>query len=803
MRATAHARDGATLRDAATFGRVRAEAAVDTTAAAVLPQASSAAAAPTSAAAPLSSQLVVLALFALAPGQRLWGFGGLAFGRYRWRHTPGLRFCKSLGSGFEGGFGMRPSGSRQGLFCVFEDEGHADAFLRDSPLLAAYRARSREQVTVKLRAYSARGSWSGMALAPSARAPDEGPIASLTRASIRPRVALRFWRKAPPAESSLAAAPGCLLAVGLARRRCCARRRSASGRMLPRWMRTRAVARTSKRSAPPTASATSPSRCSSGSCRASCAARGRACGLADATGAHRVVVVGAGIGGLVSALLLARHGLDVTVLERAEQPGGKMRRVVVDGAAIDSGPTVFTLRWILDQVFAAAGTSLEACLEVAPLDVLARHAWSAGERLDLYADERRSVAAIGDFAGAAEAHRFARFCAEARRLYATLEGPYIRSSRPTVARMIRDLGPRGLAVLAGLGPFATLWRTLGRHFRDPRLRQLFGRYATYCGASPWQAPATLMLIAQVEMDGVWMVRGGMHAVACAVAGLAQGWGARIRHGAECTEILVRDGRACGVRLHDGEEVSGDSVVFNGDSGALAQGLLGAGVRGAAPAVLPRERSLSAVTWSIRARTSGFPLEHHNVFFARDYAAEFRDIFARGRLPGAPTVYVCAQDRGEATPVAADAPERLLALVNAPAAGDLRGFDEGEIEACERTAFGLLERCGLKVARSPTNTVLTTPADFHRLFPGTGGALYGRATHGWMTLFRRAGATSRLPGLYLAGGSVHPGPGVPMAAMSGQLAAATLLAHLDSTSRWSPAATSGGTSTRSATTASTA
>jgi spheroidene monooxygenase len=215
MRATAHARDGATLRDAATFGRVRAEAAVDTTAAAVLPQASSAAAAPTSAAAPLSSQLVVLALFALAPGQRLWGFGGLAFGRYRWRHTPGLRFCKSLGSGFEGGFGMRPSGSRQGLFCVFEDEGHADAFLRDSPLLAAYRARSREQVTVKLRAYSARGSWSGMALAPSARAPDEGPIASLTRASIRPRVALRFWRKAPPAESSLAAAPGCLLAVGL------------------------------------------------------------------------------------------------------------------------------------------------------------------------------------------------------------------------------------------------------------------------------------------------------------------------------------------------------------------------------------------------------------------------------------------------------------------------------------------------------------------------------------------------------------------------------------------------------------
>jgi spheroidene monooxygenase len=161
------------------------------------------------------ARVALLQLFDLAPGHRLWGFGALAFGRYRWRRVPGLVFCKSLGSGFEGGFGVRPSASRQGLFCVFENEPDADRFLASSDFLAGYRVRSSEQLTVKLRVCSSRGSWSGHALEAGAPGPETGPIASLTRASIRPAAALRFWRKAPPAERALAAAPGCLLAVGL------------------------------------------------------------------------------------------------------------------------------------------------------------------------------------------------------------------------------------------------------------------------------------------------------------------------------------------------------------------------------------------------------------------------------------------------------------------------------------------------------------------------------------------------------------------------------------------------------------
>jgi 1-hydroxycarotenoid 3,4-desaturase len=522
---------------------------------------------------------------------------------------------------------------------------------------------------------------------------------------------------------------------------------------------------------------------------------------------HRVVVVGAGVAGLVSALLLAARGLQVTLVEKEAAPGGKMRQIAVGGSGggIDSGPTVFTMRWVFDQIFESVGTCLTDHLRLQPLGVLARHAWDADQRLDLFADAARSAEAIGEFAGPAEAQRFIGFCDQARRVYQTLEGPVIRSQRPSLLGMGRDLGPSGLGVLAGLGPFATLWRSLSKHFSDPRLQQLFGRYATYCGSSPFAAPATLMLVAQVEMDGVWAVDGGMHAVARTLAALAAERGALIRYQQPCAEVLVEAGRAVGVLLASGERIDADTVVFNGDASALATGLLGDAARTAAPATKPSARSLSAMTWSLRARTSGFPLVRHNVFFNSDYASEFSDIFGRGRLPREGTVYVCAQDRDDGgLPPAGDPAraERLLCLVNAPANGDGVPLSSSEIDRCEQTHFGLMQRMGLTIHRTPENSVLTTPGEFHRLFPATGGALYGPASHGWMGVFQRPSSRSRIPGLLLAGGSVHPGPGVPMAAMSGRLAAETLMAHLDSTSRSRRAPTSGGTSTPSATTAAT-
>jgi 1-hydroxycarotenoid 3,4-desaturase len=306
-------------------------------------------------------------------------------------------------------------------------------------------------------------------------------------------------------------------------------------------------------------------------------------GLAGARrgqGRDRVLVIGAGMGGLAAAVDLARRGADVTVLERAASPGGKMRQVQAGGAGVDAGPTVFTMRWIFEGLFADAGERLEDALALLPAETLARHAWRQGGRLDLFADVARSAAAIGDFAGAADASGYLEFCRRSADIHRTLVGPFIAAERPSPIALVNRVGWGRLDALWRTRPWQSLWGALGQHFRDPRLRQLFGRYATYCGCSPFLAPATLMLVAHVEQDGVWLVDGGMVRVAEALQALAERQGARFRFGADVAEILVTGGRAAGVRLADGTEIAAEALVFNGDAAALARGMLGGATRGA-------------------------------------------------------------------------------------------------------------------------------------------------------------------------------------------------------------------------------
>jgi len=480
-----------------------------------------------------------------------------------------------------------------------------------------------------------------------------------------------------------------------------------------------------------------------------------------------ILIIGAGIGGLSAAAILSRTAR-VTLFEKNPMPGGKARNIDVGDMAIASGPTVLTLRDVLDDVFNQAGGSLEDAVSLTPLTVLARHFWRDGSVLDLFHDEQKSLQAIAAFAGAQEARRYAQFCERARTVYDTLASSFIERSEPSFGGMVLKTSPKALL---GLNPYISLWKSLGKQFSDQRLQQLFARYATYCGSSPFDAPSTLMLIAHVEQQGVWSVEGGILKIAEALATQARANGAELNFDQPVDDILVRHDRACGVTLSDGTAAEADAVIFNGDVLALAKGKMGAATKPAVDLPNPYRKSLSALTFSMVATVEGRPLHEHNVFFNNTYRDEFTAIFHKQDLPETPTVYIHAPDFSKS------GPQPLFLITNAPANGDTHRYTEEEIQQCLTRTLKQLRSCGLSLQVEAVEA--TPPSVFARMFPGTGGAIYGMASHGWRASFQRMGVRSRLPGLYLAGGSVHPGSGVPMAAMSGRAAAQTIMKDLAS------------------------
>lgn len=513
--------------------------------------------------------------------------------------------------------------------------------------------------------------------------------------------------------------------------------------------------------------------------------------------ATRVAIIGAGVGGLACAIDLARRGLAVTVFERHPAPGGKMRGRLADGRAFDAGPTVLTMPRVFESLFGDAGTTLAGEVGLVRSHTLARHHWPDGSQLDLVADRAENRSRIGAFASARDADGYARFCRDAGRILQTLDATMLRSTAPSMLELVRRCG---IGPMMAIKPFRTLWSALGDYFADPRLRQLFGRYATYVGSSPMAAPATLMLIAHLEQEGVWLVEGGMRALAAAMARVAERNGAVIELSTGVASIGCAGGRVGSVRLDNGECRRFDRIVCNADAAALAAGAIG-GVPYAVARPEPDRRSLSAVVWTLDVETRGVPLERHNVFFSGDAAREFGDLFDRRVVPDDPTVYVCAQDRPALAPDAGC--ERLLVLVNAPPGRTGRPPAVALDPARAARLFERLAARGLSMSPDPCGVTPIGPAGFARDYPATGGALYGGVTHGWRSTFRRPGSRTAVPGLYLAGGGVHPGAGVPMAAISGRLAASALMADLGSTRRSRATGISGGMSTPSPTTGFTA
>lgn len=484
-----------------------------------------------------------------------------------------------------------------------------------------------------------------------------------------------------------------------------------------------------------------------------------------------IIIVGGGLGGLAAAIHLAARGRRVLLLEKNERVGGKLNIVAECGYTFDTGPSLLTMPWVLRGLFAEAGARLDDQLTLVPVEPTCRYRWPDGTRFDASQAMPQLFDAIGRLEPR-DVDGLLRFMAHTSRIYQAVAGPFLLNPFDG----LRDLAtPALLRDAWKIDSLRTVDQAVRTFFHSPYLRQVFNRYATYNGSSPYRAPATFNLIAYVEfVEGGWYVHGGMYQLARALEGLARRLGVEIHTGAPVERIMLRDGAACGVALA-GEQIAAASVIVNADPRYAYEQLLPTQSRGAAR-LARLEPSYSGFILLLGIDRTYPQLAHHNIFFADDYPGEFAAIVDK-RVPAPdPTVYVCAtsiSDPQHAPP----GHTNLFVLVNAPATSARVDWDR-EATGYRDTVVRKLERMGLeRLGQHIDYERIITPADLQARFNAPGGAIYGLASNHPFTAFLRPPLRARdLRQLYFVGGGTHPGGGIPLVLLSGRAVAQRVLAN---------------------------
>jgi phytoene desaturase len=493
----------------------------------------------------------------------------------------------------------------------------------------------------------------------------------------------------------------------------------------------------------------------------------------------RVVVIGAGMGGLSVAARLATIGHQVVVCEQGPTWGGKLGSFTRDGFGFDTGPSLLTLPAVYRDLFVKTGKPLEDSVELLPVDPVVRYRFPAVPGHDVAwldvpnASRARMHRALDETLGVGAGADWDRFLDRAHQVWQVTRGPFLESPLAGGRDLVR-LARRPSDVRA-VAPWQTLRQVGRRQLRDPRLRMMLDRYATYTGSDPRRAPAALAVVPYVEQTfGAWYVAGGLRVLGAAVHERALLRGVTVRTDAAVAAVTLDAGRVSGVRLQDGEKVPADVVVSDADARHLYDDLLPREVGGAARRRLRRATpSLSGfvLLLALRGRTPG--LAHHTVLFPDDYDAEFDAVFGRGARPvDDPTVYVSAPDDPAMRPD--DGHESWFVLVNAPRHGSGPGAvdwtRDGLAASYADRVLDVMARRGLDVRRRVLWREVRTPADLERDTWSPGGAIYGTSSNGARAAFLRPSNASPVPGLFLVGGSAHPGGGLPLVGLSAAIVA---------------------------------
>jgi phytoene desaturase len=491
---------------------------------------------------------------------------------------------------------------------------------------------------------------------------------------------------------------------------------------------------------------------------------------------NRVVVIGSGLGGLAAACTLAARGYAVTLCEKNAWVGGKAAVIDEQGFRFDMGPTILTIPRVLKRIWSEAGRDLESALDLVPLDPQWRSFFDDGTTLDLAADVRAMQATLDEFApGSGSGAGYGRFMDLSRRLHRLSEEFFFWRSVGGMGDMInvrQSLSVGFLKELIGMRPGHSVAGTVRSFVPDERAAQMLDHYTQYVGSCPEQSPAVLCGIAHMQShDGVWYPRGGTGAVPRALASLAVDLGVEIRTKTPVRRIIVEQGRVRGVETAAGETIRAGAVVSNSDSVRTHRELVDGQPSRRFLGRRKYEPACSGVVLYLGLDKRYEQLIHHNFVFSRDPHEEFEAIYHRGEPAPDPTCYVCAPAVTEPE-VAIPGGEAMYVLVHTPYLRPHHDWAKMLPQYRKTIIRKLEETAGLKdLERHIVFERALTPQDINDRYHVLDGAIYGLASHGkYLGAFKPANRSPDVEGLYLAGGSAHPGPGMPMVMMSGWIAA---------------------------------
>mgnify|MGYP003882159629 CR=1 FL=1 len=483
------------------------------------------------------------------------------------------------------------------------------------------------------------------------------------------------------------------------------------------------------------------------------------------------IVIGSGIGGLSTAIRLQHAGHQVVILEKNAIVGGKMYQVEQDGFRFDTGPSVITMRHVFEDLFSSVGRKLEDYLTLLPVEPMTRYFYPDGFVLDASSDISKMAQQIENI-DERDVEGYLGYLAYAARIHRITGDTFIYNHPPKITDMFKQ--PPWTMMQSD--PFRTMNGAIRSFVQSDKLRQLLGRFATYVGGSPYLAPATLNVIAHVELTGgVWYPQDGIYQIAKAMEKLTLEMGVEIctEHGVK--QILVENGRVSGVLLENGSQMDARIVVSNVDVAMTYQKMLSAND-------VPQQRidkmssyepSCSGFVMLLGVEVEHEQLAHHNIFFSEDYPAEFEAIFKDGLPPDDPTIYVAITSKTDSHH-APDGCENWFVLVNAPSLSEKYDWEQNKQQYRDLILDKLAEK-GFDIREKIRTETILTPDDLQDMSGAWRGALYGPSANDKFAVFLRPHNRSKdVKGLYFAGGTTHPGGGVPMVTLSGKVAAEMVL-----------------------------